>query len=156
MRSHWIVPSRQAARPALFTHSPARNFAPFERLFSDVWRGSESGSALAEFAPKVDVEDSDTELRLSAELPGLEEKDFEVTINADVLSIKGEKRAERGSESEGWTERTSGSFERRFRLPFEADPDSVTATFKNGLLTVVVPKPAEEQPQVRTIPVSAE
>ena len=154
MRSHWIVPSRQAARP-LLTQSPARSFAPFERLLSDAWRGYEAESAPAEFAPKVDVENSDTEVRLSVELPGLEEKDFEVTVNADVLSIKGEKRSERGSESEGWTERASGSFERRFRLAFEADPDSVLATFKNGLLTVVIPKPAEEQPQVRTIPVSA-
>jgi HSP20 family protein len=156
MRTQWIVPSRPTAGVAPGFRFPTRNPAPFDRLLSDVWGGFESVPP-GGFAPCVDIEERDDEVCVSAELPGLEEKDFEVTLEDDVLSIKGEKRTESESESKGATrsERTSGSFERRFRLPFEADPATLTASFRNGLLTVIVPKPEEEEPRVRNIPITA-
>jgi HSP20 family protein len=104
----------------------------------------------------VNVEETEGELRLSAELPGLEEEDFEVTTDGDLLTIKGEKKIESTSGDGGHKriERSLGSFERNFRVAWEIDPETVKAVYKNGVLDLVIPKPEEEQPQVRTIPVT--
>ena len=109
------------------------------------------------FAPAVNVEETDDELRLSAELPGLEEGDFEVTTDGDLLTIRGEKKVECTSDENGRKriERSRGSFVRSFRVAWQIDPESVKATYKNGVLDLVIPKPEEEQSQVRTIPVTA-
>jgi len=107
------------------------------------------------FVPAVNVEETDTELRLSAELPGLEEGDFEVTTDGDLLTIRGEKRFESTSDENGRKriERSRGSFERSFRVAWEIDHESVKAAYKNGVLELVIPKPQEERSQARTIPV---
>lgn len=126
-------------------------------FFGDFWRdfgfGPLAGSAA--FRPRIDASETDLELRLIAELPGLEAGDFEVTVDGDVITIKGEKKLARddAARSCARAERASGEFSRSFRVPFDVDPDSVKGSYRNGLLTVTVPKPAEAQPQVRTIPV---
>jgi HSP20 family protein len=109
------------------------------------------------FAPAVNVEETDDELRLSAELPGLEEGDFEVMADGDLLTIRGEKKFESTSDEAGRKriERSRGSFERSFRVAWEIDSESVKAVYKNGVLDLVIPKPEEEQSQVRTIPVTS-
>ena len=109
-----------------------------------------------EFVPSVDVDETEDEIRVSAELPGLDEEDFEVLIEGDVLSIRGEKGHGLDNESQGHRhlESSYGSFHRRFRLPFEVDADAVKAKYRNGLLEVAVAKPAEDEPAVRTIPVT--
>ncbi len=124
-----------------------------ERVFGDFF-GPAAGSVTPAFAPRVDVQETEQELRLSAELPGLEEKDFEVSLEGDVLTIKGEKTTAYDEEREGVThvERAHGSFRRSFRIPFDVDSDAVKASYKRGVLTVTLPKPAESQ--VRTIPIS--
>ena len=106
--------------------------------------------------PAVNVEELEDELRLSAELPGLEDEEFEVTTDGDLLTIKGEKKFESTSEDDRRKriERSCGSFERSFRVAWEIDPESVKAVYKNGVLDLIIPKPEEEQPQVRTIPVT--
>jgi HSP20 family protein len=105
----------------------------------------------------VDVEERDGELRLAAELPGLADEDFEVTVDGDLLTIKGEKKIEREAKREGISlvERVDGSFKRSFRLAWELDPEKVKASFKNGVLEVIIPRPEEEQPRVRSIPVTS-
>jgi HSP20 family protein len=156
MTARWIVP-RRAARlnaPALF--GPLWNL---DRFFDDLPLIDRPACAAGNtsFAPAVNVEETEDELRLSAELPGLEEEDFEVTTDGDLLTIKGEKKIESTSDDGGrkQIERSLGSFERNFRVAWEIDPETVKAVYKNGVLDLVIPKPEQEQSQVRTIPVVA-
>jgi len=109
------------------------------------------------FVPAVNIEETETELRLSAEMPGLEEADFEVITDGDLLTIRGEKKVETRSDENGRRriERSRGAFERSFRVAWEIDSDRVKAVYKNGVLDLVIPKPETEQSQVRTIPVLA-
>ena len=128
----------------------------FDRLFDEIWSGSGAGLAPgAGFSPRVDVCEDEAGYRITAELPGLEEKDLEVSLDGDVLTLSGEKRDTREREHEGYRhlETTSGRFERRFRLPAEVDPDKVSAKLEHGVLTVTVPKSEAARP--RTIRVTA-
>ncbi len=156
--TNWIAP-RYAVRRVVPT--PIRslwNHSSLDRYFDDVWRDFESRpiARSVAFSPKVNVDDSDDELRLTAELPGLGDKDFEVTIDGNLLTIKGEKKSEREVErgDRSVIERSEGSFARSFRFAWDVDPEAVKAAYKHGVLEVVVPKPEEDQPQVRTIPVT--
>ena len=155
---NWIVPRHVVRRVVPTPIAPFWNISSLDRFFDDVWRGSETRpvTRAPAFNPTVNVDESDDELRLTAELPGLEDKDFGVTIDGDLLTIKGEKKSEREVENEGRSviERSEGSFARSFRFAWDVDPDTVKASYKNGVLEVVVPKPEEDQPQVRTIPVT--
>ena len=105
----------------------------------------------------MDVTDSDRELIVTAELPGLHEKDFEVTLAGDVLTIRGEKKVENENRNGGsyYVERRFGSFSRSIRLPFEADEENVEANYDKGVLTIRIPKPLEVQRAVRRIEVKA-
>lgn len=155
MTAHWIVP-RRARRPSAPTFfGPLWNL---DRFFDDLPLIDSPAFATGDlpFAPAVNVEETEGELRLSAELPGLEEEDFEITTDGDLLTIKGEKKFEATSDENGRKriERSRGSFERSFRIGWEIDHESVRAVYKNGVLDLVIPKPEEEQPQVRTIPVT--
>ena len=161
MRSHWLVPHR-SARSVLPTlrsgWTMGGTHGELDRLFDDIWRGigiARAANEGGDFAPRVDISETDEEYRVTAELPGLEEKDFEISLEGDVLTLKGEKKSEHEAKGEGYTyvETSSGSFQRAFRLPVEVDPEAVKATFKNGVLTVTLPKPAEAVAQARTIPV---
>lgn len=142
--------------------SSLRDVRSADRIFDDLWRGFALGPSWSmdarrgEFAPRVNIRETDEELILTAELAGVEEKDFEVVLEDDVLILKGEKRDQRESDLRGYhrVEILSGSFERRFALPFEADPEAVKAAYKNGVLTVTVPKPSEARPQVRQIEIT--
>ena len=91
-----------------------------------------------------------------AELPGVEKADFEVVVDEDVLTIKGEKKLPTPVEvgANARCERSGGEFSRSFRVPFDVDPDSVKGVCRNGVLTVPVPKPAAEPP--RTIPIATD
>jgi HSP20 family protein len=134
-----------------------------DRFFDEFLHGFEiaptrnAGGRPGEFAPRVDISETDEEFRVTAELPGLDEGDFEVSLEEDVLTIKGEKKVEEEEERKGYTrvETSRGSFHRAFRLPLEVDPESVTASYKKGVLTVTLPKPPEAQRQPRVIPITA-
>ena len=144
--------SRRSAAPAL------RDMRALDALFDEMWRGFAPArrGTLPGFSPRIDVRETDEAIVLRAELPGLEEGDFEVVLDDDVLTLKGEKKTEHEEEREGLrhVETRSGSFDRRFRLPVAVYADDVKATFDKGVLTVTLPKPEEARPQVRTIPVS--
>jgi len=104
-------------------------------------------AALAPSAPAVDVVEKETAYEVTAELPGMDEKNIELTVADDMLTIKGEKREEKEEKKKDYylSERRFGSFERSFRLPEGVEPDKVEASFKKGVLTVTVPKTPEAQ-----------
>lgn len=131
-----------------------------DRLFEEF----SNGFALHEVSPsfgmstKLDVAESDDALTVTAELPGIDEKNVEVTLSGDVLVIKGEKKEEHEEKKKDYhlKERSWGSFERRVAVPFHAQPEKVQASFRKGVLTVTVPKPAEAKVQTKKIEVKAE
>ena len=103
--------------------------------------------------PEVDVKESDKTLTISAELPGMEEKDVELTLKDGVLTIKGEKKSEKTDTKENFqiTERRYGSFQRSFRLPSEIDEGKIQATFDKGVLKIQAPKRPEAAPKAKRI-----
>jgi HSP20 family protein len=113
------------------------------RLFDDVFKGFDTGmpAALASW-PNLEVNATEKDLRVSAELPGLDPKDVEILVEGDVLTIRGEKKSETEDKDRHFSERYYGRFERSLRLPFEVEDDKAEAAFKNGVLTVTLPKSA--------------
>jgi HSP20 family protein len=98
--------------------------------------------------------ESDKEIRVTAELPGLDENDVELTVDEGALTLRGEKRSEVDDNDRGYSERSYGRFERRIGLPQGIDRDTVTATFQNGVLTVILPRTEAANENVRRIPVN--
>lgn len=114
--------------------------------------------ALAPFAegqPRVDVAETDKEIEVTAELPGMDEKDVEVAIARDSLTIRGEKRHMREEKHKDYhfSERSFGTIQRTIPLPAGVDTDKVEANFKNGVLTVKVPKVEGDKSEVKKIAV---
>jgi HSP20 family protein len=107
--------------------------------------------------PAVDVTEDDKAYKVAAELPGLDEKDIEVSVTGDVLTIKGEKRQEKEEKNKNWyvSERAYGSFQRAFTLPEGVDRSKIAAEFSKGVLTVTLPKSAQAQKQQQKIEVKA-
>jgi HSP20 family protein len=108
-------------------------------------------------APAVDVTEDEKVYKVSAELPGMEEKDIEVTVTGDMLTLKGEKRAEKEEKSRNYyvSERSYGSFQRNFMLPEGVDRDAIDAAFAKGVLTVTLPKTAQAQKEQKKIEVKS-
>jgi HSP20 family protein len=119
----------------------------FDRVFSDRFfnDGAEESGLPAVFRngmPALDVVDEGDQVRVTAELPGLEKDDFEVEVNGDRLCIRGERKSDR-EERKGeyyYSERSYGSFSRSVALPAEVDSDKAKATYKNGVLHITLPK----------------
>jgi len=115
--------------------------------------------ALSVAAPAVDVVEKEKAYEITAELPGMDEKNIELTVADDMLTIKGEKKEEREEKKKNFflSERQYGSFERSFRLPEGVEADKIEASFKKGVLTVTLPKTPEAQKKAkeRAIPVKA-
>ena len=103
--------------------------------------------------PSMEMHEADGKVMISAELPGVDEKDVDISVKEDMLTISGEKKSEREfKEGEGYrTERSYGRFSRSVSLPFTIDPDSVEARFDRGVLKLTIPKPPEAQQQVKKI-----
>ena len=131
-----------------------------DRLFDQVMGGG-WGNLPAAFtgpgiiSPRVDIAESRNGLELTAELPGIEPKDVSVEIEDGVLTLRAERKVERKEEDKEkrWhlVERQSGTYLRRFALPFDADPDKVEARFDKGVLHVAIPRPAEPKPAAKRI-----
>ena len=128
------------------------------RMFDDVFRGFD----LAPFGPtralnglgwpQIDIDETDREVRITAELPGLDEKDVSLEISNGVVSIFGEKKSESEDKARRFSKRYCGRFERCIPLE-DVDEDKVSAAFKNGVLTITVPKSAEAK-NVRRIAIN--
>ena len=126
----------------------------FEEFSQDVgWRAPALGGAGA--APRIDVSETEGEIRIEAELPGVEEKDVEVVLSNGRLTIKGEKKQEKEEKKKDYhlVERSYGSFARSIGLPFEVDPGQIKASFAKGVLAITVPKPAEVKAKEKKIPI---
>jgi HSP20 family protein len=130
------------------------------RLFDDVFRGfgplGRVGSPLMEGQlgwPRIELSETDKTVTVSAELPGLSEKDVQVEIANGILSIRGEKKAERSDESKFVSERYYGSFERQIPLD-GVEEDRAQADFKNGVLTVTLPKSEQSTRDVKRIAIN--
>lgn len=130
-----------------------------DRLFDDFFAPAEArsfdanGGGAAALRPSLDVNETDKAYEVSAELPGLEQKDIELTLRDNALILSGEKRSETHEENGGrrWSERSFGRFERVVPLPTEVDADKVEAQFKNGVLKVTLPKNAQARDKTRRI-----
>ena len=124
------------------------------RLFGrdDTWE-TEGFTKAGDWVPAVDIVENDHTLTVKAELPGVEAKDVAVTIENNVLTLKGERRIEKEVKKENYhrMEREYGNFARSFALPAFVDGENVKADFKNGLLTVVIPK--KEHAKTRSVEV---
>ncbi|WP_137701434.1 Hsp20/alpha crystallin family protein [Marimonas lutisalis] len=112
------------------------------------------GARVADWlAPASDASSTEDAYRITMELPGVEEKDIDISVNSGVVSVKGEKTAEREEKGETWffSERQYGAFSRSFRLPEDADDGKVEAHLKDGVLTITVPKRAAESPEAKKV-----
>lgn len=119
-------------------HSPFR----FDRVFDRAWSW-----------PSIEVSENDKEVRVTAELPGLEEKDVEVQLSNGVLVLKGEKRSETEDNDRLFSERFHGRFERRIPVD-DIDEDKVSASFRNGELVITLPRSTEAQRNVKRIAIN--
>ena len=108
-------------------------------------------------APSVDVGEDDKAFKITAELPGLEPKDVEISITGDMLVLKGEKKEESEKKEKNYyvSERAYGSFQRSFALPDNVDRDKIAADLAKGVLTIILPKTAEAQKPAKKIAVKA-
>lgn len=151
VRREWELPfaSLQREMNRLFDGflggSTLSQWAPFER-----------GGAEA-FQPRVDVSETDSEIKVSAELPGLDENDIDVSLTRDTLTIKGEKKEEKEEKGSDYyrMERSYGSFTRSIPLPVEVNTDKVEATFKKGVLRVTLPKTASAIEKTKKVAVKS-
>lgn len=161
-----LIPWKRNNGELAVRHQPANPFAEFRRemdqlfdSFLSEWptRTSLMDRRLGSFIPDVDVKEMEKEVRVTAELPGLDEKEVEITLTRGALTIKGEKREEH-AEKEGDVHRSEcryGMFERTVQLPEYLDAEKAKATFKKGVLKVVLPKTPEAQSSRRRIPVES-
>lgn len=128
-----------------------------DRLF-DEFRGVRGGIYETGFAPAVNVRQTDGGVEVTAELPGIDEKNVEVSLADNALTIRGEKTEEKKEEKEGGlqiSERSFGSFVRTIPLPIEVDEDKVSAQFRNGVLTVMLPLAADADRKTKKIEVKS-
>ncbi len=145
--------------PSLF----GDNWGDFERLFDGFWtRSPAAEDAVAAFRPRVDVEETTDAYVITAELPGFAEDQVTATVSDGVLRLEAEASLDTGhdaSEGEGQRryhvrERSSGRFERAFRLPEVVDEKAIAARFENGVMTLTLPKTPVMEPEVRRIDIA--
>jgi HSP20 family protein len=120
---------------------------PFARLFGDLW--DERHLAGLRWSPAVDVAENNASYAITVELPGAKREDVSVEVHGDVIEVRGEKRSEREEKDERRhvIERSYGSFSRSFSLPANADAGRIAASFKEGVLTIEIPKTQESKPK---------
>ena len=127
--------------------------SPFYRDVDSFWRRDVAFAV----TPAVDIIEKSNAFEITAELPGLDANNIELSLSDDVLTIKGEKKEEKEEKKKDYylSERRYGSFERRMQIPEGVDADKIEATFKKGVLTVTLPKKAEAQKPEQKISVKA-
>ena len=159
----WGRHERSSSVPRVYRSDEASPFLALHRemnrLFDDVF--SRFDNTLPSFFngmpawPSVEVTETDKDVRVAAELPGMDEKDVEVSVSDDVLVIRGEKKANIEDEGRQFSERYYGHFERRIPLPFEVEDDRAQASFENGVLTVTLPKSPKADAKIKRIAINA-
>jgi HSP20 family protein len=121
------------------------------RLFEDIYsrRGEDKDIAATTWAPSVDIYETESELVMTAEIPGVDEKDVEIKVEDNTLTLKGERKFEKETKEENYhrIERSYGTFYRAFTLPNSIDPDKIHAEHENGVLKISMPKRQELKPR---------
>jgi len=157
-----LLPTARRTPGRLLEADPIVNFrTSLERLLEDFTADFEDLSpstwsqSLRSFTPRLDLQENDSRIVLTAELPGLRDNDVQVELNRDYLTIKGEKKASQEEKDKDgiYCERSFGSFERTIRLTSEINKDKIDAMVKDGVLTVTLPKTAEGKKDVKRISV---
>ena len=129
---------------------------PVKQIFDRLFEGSllqnttdESSVVTSQWVPRVDIKEEADRFLLYADIPGVDPQAIEVQMDKGLLTIKGERREEKVHETERYSriERRHGVFHRRFALPDSADPDGITASGHNGVLTISIPKRPESTPR---------
>ena len=146
-----LVPFRRVGSPDLFKE--------MEELTRHFWEGfplrdSTIGEDI-DWAPRLDITETGKTVEVTAELPGIEKKDIDISLDGDLLVIKGEKKHETEEKGRCYhrVERRFGSFSRTVRLPYEVKTEKIDATFKDGILTVTLPKAKSETKKVTHVDV---
>jgi HSP20 family protein len=155
-RSNEFAERRDYASPVLAIQDEMNRM--FDRFFDDPFDLMPFESPrLAEFSPRIDVSETDKEIVVKAELPGMDEKDINLSLEQDSLVISGEKKTENEEKGKNFhrVERSFGSFSRVIPLPMEVEVDKVEAEFKKGLLTITLPKPASAVKTSKKITIKA-
>ena len=119
--------------------------------------GFPAALAKVEISPSVDISETDKAYEITVELAGLDEKDVEVTLRDDVLTISGEKKTEREEKEKDYylSERSYGSFQRTFRLPEDVSADKIKATMEKGVMTLLLPKSPATKPKQKKISITS-
>jgi len=138
--------------------SPIGSFRrEMDRVFDDFFRTpafGQFGEGMAANFPRLDVKDKDDELLVTAEVPGMADKDVDLFVDNGILTIRGEKKGEK--EEKGYSERFYGKFERQIPLPSSVDEAHCRADFHDGLLTIHLPKSREAEANKKRIPINAD
>ena len=134
-----------------------------DRLFDNAFSGlglekSFKSDNTASFIPRLDIQETEAQYKIAVEIPGIEEKDLEVHLDGDLLTIKGEKRQQSETEEGDFhrVERSYGSFCRMLNLPDNADQETISAKFDNGVLTLAINKREDLKPSSRQIEINKE
>jgi HSP20 family protein len=128
------------------------------RLFENSFPGNRGdNSALTTWAPAVDIYETENELVLKADLPDINEKDLDIRVENNMLTVRGERKFEQNVKEDNYLriERTYGAFSRSFSLPNTVNPETIGAEYKNGVLTVTLPKREESKPRQVKVTVNA-
>jgi HSP20 family protein len=164
MTLRYLTPFRWGRRNLPMTREPeAHPLDVFQRemnrLFDDFFKGSglkpwsEEVEAFGAFSPQVNMTEDEKSIQVSAELPGLDEKDVEISLSKDSLTIKGEKKEESEQKDKGlyYMERSFGSFTRVLPIPKDVNTEKAEASFKKGVLTITLPKLEKEKQSQKKI-----
>ena len=155
-------------RAAGYPEPLARFHDEFDQLFETMLQGfpfaptmlpslSRSGAGPMWLKPSVDIESTDKAYTITAELPGVDEKEIEVNLSGDTLTIRAKKEQQKEEKNKNYycVERSYGAFQRQLSLPEDADPEGVKAAYKNGVLTLTVPRKAAKADSTRQIEIHA-
>lgn len=127
---------------------------PFNFLRQEIDHLFDVSSSLEGLRPQFETKENDNCIEITAELPGVAEEDINLSLSNGILTISGEKKSEEKNEGDTYhiTERQYGSFSRSLKLPYEPEQDDIRASFKEGVLKVMIPRPKEMKPDVYKIP----
>lgn len=149
------------ASASLTRWDPFRDFSKAQeqvnRFLEDAFLRRASDSSLTTWAPEVDIHETEDELVLEADLPGIEEKDLDIRVENNMLTVRGERKFEKKVNEENYlrVERAYGSFSRSFSLPHTINAEAIKAEYRNGVLTIHVPKREEAKPRQVKVNVTA-
>jgi HSP20 family protein len=161
MQLHYKTEGEHLTMTTIARFQPFRGFSTIHhqvnQILNDTVRNQSDESATATWAPAVDIYETPNELVVKADLPEVEEKDIDVRVENNLLTVRGERKFEKAVSEENYlrVERTYGVFSRSFSLPNTVNPEAIHAEYKNGVLTVNLPKREESKPRQVKVNVNA-